>query len=420
METRYNSLQGKHILLGITGGIAAYKSAELTRRLKDQGAQVRVVMTTAATGFVTPLTFQALSGHPVHTELLDAEAEAGMGHIELARWADAILIAPASANTIAKLAQGRGDDLLTTICLATEAPVAYAPSMNRSMWADAATQHNCQTLSQRGLHQFGPATGEQACGEIGAGRLLEVTELVAGLATLFTSGQLQGLKVLITAGPTYENIDPVRFIGNRSSGRMGFALATAARDAGAEVTLVAGPADLSTPDDVTRLDVESAEEMLSVVKQQLTGLDIFIGAAAVSDYRPVQTQTQKIKKSADTLTIELTRNPDIITEVARAGNNASKHRPFVVGFAAETENLIQHARNKLETKNLDMIAANQVAHRHDEQDIGFNSEFNALTVLWREGEQVLPNARKSSIARQLVSLIAHHYRHSLKHAKDTA
>ena len=415
MKPDNNSLFGKHILLGITGGIAAYKSAELTRRLRDAGAKVRVVMTRSATEFVTPLTFQALSGHEVHTELLDETAEAGMGHIELARWADAVLIAPASANTIARLAQGRGDDLLTTLCLATEAPIAYAPSMNRVMWSAAATRSNCETLVARGYTQLGPASGAQACGETGEGRMLEVDQLVGALAAMFNTGALQALHVVITAGPTYEPIDPVRFIGNRSSGRMGFALAQAARDAGAAVTLVAGPCALDTPADVTRVNVETTAEMAAAVTQQCHHCDIFIATAAVADYRPAEVAAQKIKKHGEHYTLELVRNPDILASVA-----ASTPRPFVVGFAAETQSLERHALDKLERKQLDMIAANDVSAGLDaQQDIGFGSEYNALQVFWPGGQQALPRARKQAIATQLVQLIAHHYRQK-NHAKDSA
>jgi phosphopantothenoylcysteine decarboxylase/phosphopantothenate--cysteine ligase len=410
MSPAQQSLFGKHILLGISGGIAAYKSAELTRRLRDAGAEVRVVMTRAATQFVTPLTFQALSGHPVHTALLDEHAEAGMGHIELARWADAVLIAPASANTIACLAQGRGEDLLSTLCLATAAPIAFAPAMNRVMWADAATQDNCTTLSARGYSQFGPSSGAQACGEIGEGRMLEVDELVSSLAAIFRSGVLQALRVVITAGPTHEPIDPVRYIGNRSSGRMGFALAEAAHEAGAAVTLIAGPCALTTPADVKRIDVETAAEMLAAVQQQTPRCDIFISAAAVADYRVAKIAKQKIKKHDEHLSLELVRTPDILASVA-----SSTPRPFVVGFAAETEALADHAHDKLQRKQLDMIAANDVSSK----DIGFGSEYNTLQVFWQDGQQTLPRARKTSIARQLIQLIAHHYRQK-QHETDTA
>jgi phosphopantothenoylcysteine decarboxylase/phosphopantothenate--cysteine ligase len=409
-------LHGKNILLGITGGIAAYKSAELTRRLKDAGADVRVAMTHAATEFVTPLTFQALSGHPVHTELLDESAEAGMGHIELARWADAILIAPTSANFIAKLAQGRADDLLSTICLATEAPLAFAPAMNQAMWNDLATQANCKTLRQRGLFQFGPASGEQACGEVGEGRMMEVPELIEQLADCFERGELQAVNVMITAGPTYEPIDPVRFIGNRSSGRMGYALAEAAREAGASVTLISGPCHLATPDKVQRIDVETAEQMHKVVFDNIKQCDIFIAAAAVADYKPVEAHEQKIKKDNESLNLALERTPDILSEVAHAAN-----RPFVVGFAAETENLEKNAQTKLQRKNLDMIAANFVGQaENDKQDIGFNSEYNALQVFWAGGSNTLELTRKSVLARQLIQLITNHYQNYNKDEKNTA
>jgi phosphopantothenoylcysteine decarboxylase / phosphopantothenate---cysteine ligase len=403
-------LSGKHILLGITGGIAAYKSAELTRRLRDAGAQVRVVMTRAATEFVTPLTFQALSGNPVHTQLLDEKTEAGMGHIELARWADAVLIAPASANCLSRLAQGRADDLLTTLCLATTAPLALAPAMNHVMWSDPATQANRATLEQRGVQLFGPASGAQACGENGEGRMLEVPDLLDKLASLFASGMLQGLKVMITAGPTFEPIDPVRFIGNRSSGRMGYALATAATEAGARVTLVSGPTHLQTPPDVDRIDVNTAAQMYSAVMSAVVGCDIFIAAAAVADYRPKQAHAQKLKKHDAELNIELERTEDILAAVA-----ARTPRPFVVGFAAETENLERNATDKLQRKKLDMIAANRVGvgvgdksniNGAATQDIGFNSEYNALHVIWNGGAQQLETARKSVIATRLIQLIA--------------
>ncbi len=410
MAKAHTSLFGKHILLGISGGIAAYKSAELTRRLRDTGAEVRVVMTQAATQFVTPLTFQALSGHAVHSELLDANSEAGMGHIELARWADAVLIAPASANTIARLAQGRGDDLLSTLCLATTAAIAYAPSMNRVMWADTATQSNCATLTARGYTQLGPASGVQACGEIGEGRMLDGDDLVSALASIFRTGILQGQRVLITAGPTHEAIDPVRYLANRSSGRMGFALARAAHEAGAAVTLIAGPCALATPADVERIDVVTAAEMLAAVQQRTPACDIFIASAAVADYRPAEIIGQKIKKSAAEIQLTLVRNPDILATVA-----TSSPRPFVVGFAAETEALVDNARDKLARKQLDLIAANDVSGT----DIGFGSDYNALQVIWPNGEQSLPRARKATIARQLIGLIAHHY-HKKQHEKNTA
>jgi phosphopantothenoylcysteine decarboxylase/phosphopantothenate--cysteine ligase len=410
-----NTLNGKHIILGISGGIAAYKSAELTRRLRDAGALVRVVMTRSATEFVTPLTFQALSANPVHTELLDEEAEAGMGHIELARWADAILIAPASANCMAKLAQGRADDLLTTLCLASEAPLAIAPAMNRVMWSDVATQDNCHILKQRGVHLLGPVSGSQACGETGEGRMLEVPELIAALSGLFKSGVLQDINVLITAGPTWEPIDPVRFIGNRSSGRMGFALAEAACEAGANVTLISGPSHEATPEDVKRIDVETAAQMYAAAMQHIHQHQVFISAAAVADYRPRTASTQKLKKHDAEITIELERTEDILSAVA-----GSSPRPFVVGFAAETENLEANARTKLKNKSLDMIAANRVGKDANEQDIGFNSEYNALHIFWTGGEQILEQARKTTLARELINLLAHHYNKNRQHEKNTA
>lgn len=403
-------LQGQNILLGVSGGIAAYKSAELTRRLRDAGANVRVVMTQAATEFVTPLTFQALSGNPVHTELLDLDAEAGMGHIELARWADAILLAPASANTISRLAQGRADDLLSTVCLASQAQLAYAPAMNRVMWEDAATQSNCKILRQRGCLQLGPNSGSQACGETGEGRLLEVADIIEQLADSFTSGSLQGLQILVTAGPTYEAIDPVRFIGNRSSGRMGFAIASAARDAGANVTVISGPCQLSTPEKITRIDVESADDMYKAVFDKIDRSDIFIATAAVADYKPLIQHVQKLKKDHATLSLQLERNRDILAEAAHL-----PVPPFLVGFAAETEQLKENAREKLQRKHLDIIAANKVGKSEDDQrDIGFNSEYNALQVFWEEGHASLELDRKEVIARKLIEIIADRFNHKNK------
>jgi len=398
-------LHGKHILLGISGGIAAYKSAELTRRLKQAGAEVRVVMTKSATEFVTPLTFQALSGNPVHTALLDEEAEAGMGHIELARWADAILIAPASANTIANLAHGKAGDLLTTLCLATQAPIAIAPAMNNVMWSDLATQANCKSLSNKDYKLFGPDSGELACGETGEGRMMEVTGLLDNLACLFNTGSLQAVNVVITAGPTYEPIDPVRFIGNRSSGKMGYALAQAAIEAGASVTLISGPCNLETPDRVNRINIESANEMHEAVKTTMPKCDIFIGAAAVADYRPATVFDNKIKKNESITNIELVRNEDILSWVANQNS-----RPFVVGFAAETENLEENARGKLDKKKLDMIAANLVGkNTTNKQSIGFNSDYNALEVFWEHGHITLEQARKTILAEKLIQQIANQY-----------
>lgn len=396
------SLSNKNILLGVSGSIAAYKSAELVRRLKDAGADVRVVLTTGGAEFVTPLTFQALSGNPVHTELLDTEAEAAMGHIELARWADAVIVAPASANFIARLAQGRADDLLSAICLATDSTVAIAPAMNQQMWANAATQENLQQLSQRGVLQFGPGEGDQACGEVGPGRMLEAEQLAQLTADIFETGSLAVRTVLITAGPTQEAIDPVRYLSNRSSGKMGYAIAQAAVEAGAKVILVSGPTALETPARVERIDVRSAQQMLGAVMQHVTNSDIFISTAAVADYRPVQIAEQKIKKTEDTITLELQRNPDILAEVA-----ALKDGPFTVGFAAETENLEQHAKQKLERKCLDMIAANVVG-----EGVAFESDENALLILTADDKQQLATASKFVLGRQLIKLIAKKYSRS--------
>jgi phosphopantothenoylcysteine decarboxylase/phosphopantothenate--cysteine ligase len=390
-------MNGKRILLGVTGGIAAYKSPDLVRRLRERGAEVQVVMTPAAVQFVTPLTFQAVSGRPVRTELWDTQAEAAMGHIELARWAQSVLIAPASADFLARLATGQAGDLLSTLCLATEAPIAVAPAMNHVMWANAATTANVATLIQRGVQVLGPAQGEQACGEVGEGRMLEPLALIEQLeAVLTVSGPLAGKRVLITAGPTRERIDPVRFISNRSSGKMGYAVAQAAREAGATVVLVSGPVNLATPPGVHRIDVESAAQMLAAVQKEVAGTDIFISTAAVADYKPAHPADQKIKKTTDTLDLEMERTVDVLATVA-----ARPDRPFVVGFAAETESVEQNARLKLMRKNLDMIAANEVGH-----DKGFDHEDNALLVLWRSGRQELGRASKRVLARELVRLIA--------------
>lgn len=390
-------LSNRHILLGVTGGIAAYKSAELIRRLKDHGADVRVVMTTAAMEFITPLTLQALSGNPVHTTLLDPEAEAGMGHIELARWADLILVAPASADFMARLANGRGDDLLTTLCLATAAPIALAPAMNQGMWRDPATQANTATLTARNIALFGPAAGEQACGDVGPGRMLEAEELAACAAKVFNSRLLDGIHMTITAGPTREAIDPVRYISNHSSGKMGYALATAAADAGAIVTLISGPTNLPCPERVTRVDVISAQNMLDATEATLGKCQLFVGCAAVADYRPANTAEQKIKKDGDTMRIDLVRNPDIVSTVAH-----HSARPVTVGFAAETQDLMRYARGKLENKNLDLIIANDVSNTA----IGFNANDNAVTAIWKEGELSIAQMGKNQLAAQLVALIA--------------
>ena len=395
------ALVDKRILLGITGGIAAYKSADLTRRLKEVGADVQIVMTPAATDFVTPLTFQALSGRPVRLKLLDPDAEAGMGHIELARWADLILIAPASADFIARLAHGFADDLLSTLCLATDKPIALAPAMNRLMWQNPATQDNCELLKRRGIQLWGPGSGDQACGEVGDGRMLEPLQLRDEVTRLFANnGALKDLSVLITAGPTRESIDPVRFISNHSSGKMGFAVAAAAHRAGANVTVISGPVDQKTPIGSERINIESASEMYDAVMTQIATTDIFIAVAAVSDYRPIETSQQKMKKHRETLALELERTQDVLGSVT-----ALENRPFCVGFAAETDQVREYAEDKLHRKNLDMVAANLVGV----PGRGFESDQNTLHVLWRGGEKVLPLADKTQIAFDLIDLIAKRY-----------
>jgi len=395
-------LMNKRVLLGVTGGIAAYKAADLVRRLQDVGAQVRVVMTQGACEFITPLTMQALSGHPVHTTLLDPTAEAAMGHIELARWADLVLIAPASANFMARLAHGHGNDLLTTLCLATGAPIAIAPAMNQQMWADLSTQKNQLILQEKGITVFGPGSGSQACGEVGAGRMIEPLEIIQQAAEVFDYQLLTGKHVVITAGPTRESIDPVRYITNKSSGKMGFALAEAAAEAGAKVTLIAGPVNLPTPSRVERVDVVRAVDMyetcMDVVEK---GCDVFIATAAVADYRPTVTADHKIKKSTEEIHLTLVKNPDIVASVAEHAK-----RPFTVGFAAETQDVMAYAQGKLVNKKLDMIATNDVSGTN----VGFNSDNNALTVIWPSGHKVLPLASKAQIAKQLIELIAIRYK----------
>lgn len=396
-------LQRKRIVLGVGGGIAAYKSAELIRRLRDQGAEVRVAMTRAAREFITPLTLQALSGHPVFNDLLDPAAEAAMGHIELAKWADLILIAPATADLMARLAQGMADDLLTTLVLATDAPVALAPAMNQAMWRDPATQANAEQLRQRGMHLFGPGSGSQACGDTGPGRMLEPDELAQRAADCFERQLLTGMHLLITAGPTQEAIDPVRYISNHSSGKMGFALAEAAAEAGARVTLVSGPVNLPTPARVQRVNVLSAREMLAACEAAFP-CDVLIAAAAVADYRPEQIATQKMKKDPnndDGLTLRLVRNPDILATLA-----ARPDRPFCVGFAAETENVLEYAARKLHSKHLDLIVANDVSN----PEIGFNSAENAVTVIDKALTRTrFEQASKGHIARALMAFIAARY-----------
>ena len=401
----------KNIILAVTGGIAAYKSAILVRRLKDYGFDVRVVMTQGAQAFITSLTFQALSGNPVHTELLDPEAEAGMGHIELARWADLILVAPASCDSIAKFANGLADDLLSTLYLATKAPVWVAPAMNQQMWAAKATQRNLQTLVEDGVHVIMPDAGEQACGDVGLGRMPEPEDLARQVAAYFHKAQraiaekfglLAGKRVTITAGPTREAIDPVRYISNHSTGKMGFALAAACYAAGAKVTLVAGPVSLDTPNGVQRINVSSAMQMLDVSMNQLKeGCDIFIATAAVADYRVAQVAEHKIKKAGDELAVSLVKNPDIVATIAQ-----QQQRPFMVGFAAETQNVEEYAAGKLVAKKLDMIACNDVSR----PDIGFASDENAMTVFFAQSyhmnKRELEKASKQEISQQLVESIA--------------
>lgn len=393
------SLMHKKILLGIGGGIAAYKSADLVRRLKERGAEVRVVMSASATQFITPLTLQAVSGNPVAADLLDPAAEAGMGHIELARWADLYIIAPATANLLARFRAGMADELITTIALATSAPLAVCPAMNQQMYQHPATQDNLSILADRGVTLWGPGIGSQACGEIGPGRMLEPLEIATLAEHFFAAPLLQGQKILLTAGPTREAIDPVRYISNHSSGKMGFALASAAASMGATVTLVSGPVTLPTPTGVQRIDVESAQQMFDAVMAHLPEQQIFIGCAAVADYRAATPAASKIKKSQDTMQLQLVRNPDILATVA-----AQTPKPFTVGFAAETHNLEQYALDKLQRKHLDMIAANDVSVA----GLGFNAEQNALKVFTKDGCHELPATDKLNLANQLLTLIANY------------
>lgn len=395
--------RARHVLLGVTGGIAAYKSPELVRRLVEKGSEVRVVMTHAARALVSPVTFQAVSGRPVRSDLWDESAEAAMGHIELARWADVVVVAPATANFLAALAHGTAADLLSTLCLATTAPIVLAPAMNQAMWANAAVQANRAALESRGMRILGPGVGAQACGESGLGRMLEPAEIATMLLAEpieLKPQLLAGIKVVITAGPTREPIDPVRYITNRSSGKMGYAIAGAAREAGAEVVLVSGPVNLSTPPGVRRIDVETAEEMYRAVHAEIADTELFIACAAVSDYRPMQVSAQKIKRNSDELSLELVRSPDTLASVA-----ALAHAPFSVGFAAETEDVAAHAREKLAKKGLDMIAANRVG-----PGCGFDKETNSLDIIWRDGATQLAENSKTVLARQLIELIAERYR----------
>jgi phosphopantothenoylcysteine decarboxylase/phosphopantothenate--cysteine ligase len=407
-------MNGKKVLLGITGGIAAYKSAELCRLLIKSGADVRVVMSAGAKAFMQPLTFQALTGHEVRDSLLDERAESGMGHIELARWADIIVVAPATANFIAHLAHGFAEDLLTTLCLATPAPIAVAPAMNQQMWSKKITQKNVQALADISDCQpvlvWGPDEGSQACGDVGPGRMLEPADIFARIKALFSadamdaSGKsealpLAGKRVLITAGPTRESLDPVRYISNHSSGKMGFAIAAEAVSMGAAVTLVSGPVSLPTPSGVTRVDVSSAQQMYEAVLANVPGMDVFVASAAVADYRPEQIASQKIKKSNEGMVIHLIRNPDIVATVA-----GLTKRPFTVGFAAETNDVLSYAKGKLQKKGLDLIIANDVSR----SDIGFNSDQNDVTAIWSDGEQSLGMANKSVVAQRILRIITEH------------
>jgi phosphopantothenoylcysteine decarboxylase/phosphopantothenate--cysteine ligase len=396
-------LAGKRVLLGVTGGIAAYKSPDLVRRLRDAGAEVRVVMTPSATRLVSPTVFQAVSGHPARSELWDEAAEAAMGHIELARWADLVVIAPATAHLMSELAAGSAGSLLTTLCLATSAPVVLAPAMNQAMWRHPATQANRSTLESRGVRFIGPDAGSQACGDVGPGRMVEPAEIATRLdqgTASSVAGLMAGLTVVVTAGPTRELIDPVRFVSNRSSGKMGFAVARAAAEAGARVILVAGPVHLPTPAGVERHDVETAEEMYRTTLDLIGGADVYIGAAAISDYRPREIAAHKIKKKTETLTLEMTKSPDLLATVARL-----PQRPFTVGFAAETEKLEEHARLKLTGKRLDMIVANQVGTR-----LGFDDDDNQAVVLWADGQHALGRKSKGDLAREIVTVVAGRYR----------
>ena len=397
-------MAAKRILLGITGGIAAYKSAELVRLLKKAGLEVRVVMTRGAEAFITPLTFQALSGEPVRTSLLDPEAEAGMGHIELAKWADQVVVAPASADFLARLAQGMADDLLTTVCCATEAPIAVAPAMNQAMWKNFRTQRNLALLMEDPqITLWGPDQGEQACGDTGPGRMLEperLARLVNGEGVAETTGPLSGKRLVVTAGPTREPIDPVRYITNHSSGKMGYALASAAVAAGAEVVLISGPVSLAVPAGVDLRPVSTAQEMLEAASKAVDeGCDIFIATAAVADYRPEVSASEKIKKTNDNMSLSLVRNPDTLATIA-----ARADAPFTVGFAAETTDVARYATDKMQRKKLNMIVANDVSV----PGLGFSSDRNAVTVFWPEGSESIGPESKQSIAARLVALIADH------------
>ena len=392
-------LANKHILLCVTGGIAAYKAAEIIRLFKTSGSNIRVLMTEAAQEFITPLTMQALSGNQVHTDLLDTKAEAAMGHIELAKWSDIILIAPCSANSIARLASGKGDDLMTAVCLAAECKIYFAPAMNQAMWSDSRTQENFKKLINNNFISIGPDSGEQACGDEGFGRMSEPQQIINQIASSFSQGLLAGKKILITAGPTREKIDPVRYISNRSSGKMGFSIAEAARDAGGLVSIISGPVNLETPNEVDRINVESADEMLKEVDKAINNFDLFISTAAVSDFKPEEYENQKIKKQkkANNLNLELTKNQDILKSVSE-----NKGDLKVIGFAAETQNIIENAKKKLKEKNLDLIIANDVS----DDSIGFDSDENEVYLITKKIEKKISKVSKKKLSRNIIEFIA--------------
>jgi phosphopantothenoylcysteine decarboxylase/phosphopantothenate--cysteine ligase len=396
----------QNIILGVTGGIAAYKAPELVRRLREHNACVQIVMTDSSTQFVMETTLHAVSGLPVRRSLWDRDAEAAMSHIELARWADLVLIVPATAEFMARIAAGSAPDLLSTLCLATEAPIVIAPAMNHVMWASLAVQANCKVLEERGIKVLGPEDGDQACGETGVGRMMEPNDIVSVIQSIVpisiittVQSQIKGRTVMITAGPTREAIDPVRYITNRSSGKMGFAIAHAARDAGAQVILISGPVSLCKPDGVEFIQVETAEQMFAAVHQHIQDLDIFIAVAAVSDYRPKKPEQNKIKKTKEVMQVDLIKSPDILTSVAKLSSG-----PFTVGFAAETERVRSYALGKLKNKKLDMIIANQVG-----VDRSFDCDDSEVEVFWRGGERSFPMMAKSELAMQLIQLIAERY-----------
>ena len=392
-------LANKHILLCVTGGIAAYKAAEIIRLFKTSGSNIRVLMTEAAQEFITPLTMQALSGNQVHTDLLDTKAEAAMGHIELAKWSDIILIAPCSANSIARLASGKGDDLMTAVCLAAECKIYFAPAMNQAMWSDSRTQENFKKLINNNFISIGPDSGEQACGDEGFGRMSEPQQIINQIASTFSQGLLAGKKILITAGPTREKIDPVRYISNRSSGKMGFSIAEAARDAGGLVSIISGPVNLETPNEVERINVESADEMLKEVDKAINNFDLFISTAAVSDFKPEEYENQKIKKQkkANNLNLELIKNQDILKSVSE-----NKGDLKVIGFAAETQNIIENAKKKLKEKNLDLIIANDVS----DDSIGFDSDENEVYLITKKIEKKISKISKKKLSRNIIEFIA--------------